>query len=124
MLEDVHKRHDYLTSWLRWEIKKALYVHWETDKEFRHRRLTKKANRASARSSKYTGGSATFIKTKVRLRVEAVTHQSQQNSENANDSAASVVDPDAIWRETLSGHTRTMYTGWGRSSPVPSAPLR
>ncbi|RYR08253.1 hypothetical protein Ahy_B05g075836 [Arachis hypogaea] len=49
------------------EIKKALYIHWETDEGFRHRHLTNRANRASARSSKYTGSSTTFMKTKVRL---------------------------------------------------------
>ncbi|RYQ99446.1 hypothetical protein Ahy_B07g087386 isoform A [Arachis hypogaea] len=67
MLEDVRERHDYLTSWLHLEIKKALYVHWETDEGFRHRRLTNRANRVLARSSKYTGGSEIFMKTKARL---------------------------------------------------------
>ncbi|RYR46611.1 hypothetical protein Ahy_A07g032357 [Arachis hypogaea] len=56
MLEDLHPK-----------IKKALYVHWKTDEGFRYRRLTNRANRVSARSSKYTGSSVTFIKTKARL---------------------------------------------------------
>ncbi|RYR09752.1 hypothetical protein Ahy_B05g078157 [Arachis hypogaea] len=55
-LQDVHERRDHLTSWLCWKIKKAL-----------HQRLTNRANRTSTRSSKYTGGSAIFMKTKVRL---------------------------------------------------------
>ncbi|RYR08337.1 hypothetical protein Ahy_B05g075982 [Arachis hypogaea] len=67
MLEDVHEKHDHLTTWLSLEIKKALYVYHETDKGFKHRRFTNKANRASAKSSKYTGDSATFMKTKARL---------------------------------------------------------
>ncbi|RYQ91953.1 hypothetical protein Ahy_B09g098029 [Arachis hypogaea] len=67
MLEDTRERRDHLTSWLRPKIKKALYVHWETNEEFRHRHLTNRANKASARSSMYTGNSATFMKTKVRL---------------------------------------------------------
>ncbi|RYR54282.1 hypothetical protein Ahy_A06g029545 [Arachis hypogaea] len=46
------------------KIKKAPLVHWETDEGFSHRRLTNKANRTSARSSKYIGGSATFMNTK------------------------------------------------------------
>ncbi|RYR53196.1 hypothetical protein Ahy_A06g028197 [Arachis hypogaea] len=67
LLEDEHERCDHLTSWLCPKVKKALYVHWETDEGFRHRHLTNRANRASTRSSKYTGGTATFIKTKARL---------------------------------------------------------
>ncbi|RYQ99622.1 hypothetical protein Ahy_B07g087570 [Arachis hypogaea] len=45
----------------------ALLVYWEIDVGFRHRRLTNRSNRPSARSSKYTGGSATFMKTKAKL---------------------------------------------------------
>ncbi|RYQ98650.1 hypothetical protein Ahy_B07g086416 isoform B [Arachis hypogaea] len=56
VLRDVCERHDHLNIWLCPDIKKALYVHWETDEGFRHRCLTKRANIASARSSKYTGG--------------------------------------------------------------------
>ncbi|RYR67434.1 hypothetical protein Ahy_A03g013785 [Arachis hypogaea] len=65
--EDVRERRDHLTSWLCPKIKKVLYIHWETDKGFRHRRLTNRANMTSVRSSKYIGGSATFMKTKARL---------------------------------------------------------
>ncbi|RYR25277.1 hypothetical protein Ahy_B02g058961 [Arachis hypogaea] len=71
MLENVRERCDHLTTWLRPEIKKALYIHWETDEVLRHQRLTNRANRASARLSKYTSGSATFIKTKVRWYVKS-----------------------------------------------------
>ncbi|RYR29107.1 hypothetical protein Ahy_B01g053408 [Arachis hypogaea] len=66
-LENVRERRDSLTTWLRPEIKKALYVHWETDKGFMHRCLTNRANKVSAKSSKYTGSLATFMKTKARL---------------------------------------------------------
>ncbi|RYQ96519.1 hypothetical protein Ahy_B08g092303 [Arachis hypogaea] len=44
-----------------------MLAHWETNAGFRHQRLTNRANRALARSSKYTGGSTTFMKMKVRL---------------------------------------------------------
>ncbi|RYR50014.1 hypothetical protein Ahy_A07g036562 isoform A [Arachis hypogaea] len=54
VLEDVCERHDHLTIWLCLDIKKALYVYWETDEGFRHFRLTNRANNALARSSKYT----------------------------------------------------------------------
>ncbi|RYR24830.1 hypothetical protein Ahy_B02g058374 [Arachis hypogaea] len=54
-------------AWLRPDIKKALFVYWETDEGFRHRRLTNRANRASFRSSKYTGNSAAIIKAMARL---------------------------------------------------------
>ncbi|RYR62185.1 hypothetical protein Ahy_A04g019579 [Arachis hypogaea] len=66
MLEDIREHHDHLTIWLCSDIKKALYV-WESDEGFKHRRLTNRVNRASARSSKYTGGSATFMKKKAKL---------------------------------------------------------
>ncbi|RYR61108.1 hypothetical protein Ahy_A04g018210 [Arachis hypogaea] len=86
MLKDVGERRDHLTSWFRPEIKKALYVHWETDEGFKYRRLTNRANRASVRLSKYTDGSTTFIKIKASL--------------DASGSTASVVDTDVVWRET------------------------
>ncbi|RYR15637.1 hypothetical protein Ahy_B04g072519 [Arachis hypogaea] len=60
-MEDVHERRDHLTNWLHPEIKKALYVYWETDEGFRHRRLTNRANRALAY------GSVTFMKTNAML---------------------------------------------------------
>ncbi|RYQ89493.1 hypothetical protein Ahy_B09g096103 [Arachis hypogaea] len=67
VLEDVREGWDHLMIWLQPKIKKALLVHWKTDEGFMYWRLTNRANRASARSSKYTGGSVTFMKTKVRL---------------------------------------------------------
>ncbi|RYR74154.1 hypothetical protein Ahy_A02g008780 isoform A [Arachis hypogaea] len=128
----------------------------ETDEGFKHRLLTNRANRALARSFKYTGCLVTFMKTKVKLsksldrnatlaeifkythtlkenivrfadqrsmdhymivvliiitcvtqesytqRLEATTQQFQKSVEDAGCSAASVVDPDAVWHETNS----------------------
>ncbi|RYR17066.1 hypothetical protein Ahy_B03g061869 [Arachis hypogaea] len=108
MLEDVRERHDHLTIWLCPDIKKLLYVHWETDEGFKHRRLTNRANRTSAKSSKYTSGSTTFMKTKARLiksytqRLEVATKQSQRIGDDDNNFAALVVDPDQVWREAAS----------------------
>ncbi|RYR26943.1 hypothetical protein Ahy_B02g061262 [Arachis hypogaea] len=141
MLDDVHHGKEQRTGWLRREVKKGLLAHWETNVGSKHRRLTNRANRASARSSKYTGGSATFMKTKARVlksldrevtltetfkythtlkenkarfvdhqrsqdhySLKVATQQSQQSGgENAADgSVASVVDPDATWREPTS----------------------
>ncbi|RYR33957.1 hypothetical protein Ahy_A10g048654 [Arachis hypogaea] len=67
MLDDVHEHCDHLTIWLHPDIKNVLYIHWKTDEGFKHRCLTNRASKASARSSKYIGGSATFIKIKTRL---------------------------------------------------------
>ncbi|RYQ98607.1 hypothetical protein Ahy_B07g086363 isoform A [Arachis hypogaea] len=67
MMEDVCERRDHLTIWLRPDLKKALYVLWETNEGFKHLRLTNRANKTSATLSKYTGGSTTFMKTKARL---------------------------------------------------------
>ncbi|RYQ85886.1 hypothetical protein Ahy_B10g105511 [Arachis hypogaea] len=94
----------------------------DTDEGFKRRRLTNRANRALARSSKYTSGSATFMKTKAKLSIdceammaetfithrpwiiilEAVTQQSQRTRDDDNNSTASVVDPDRIWCEDAS----------------------
>ncbi|RYQ98520.1 hypothetical protein Ahy_B07g086252 [Arachis hypogaea] len=58
------KEHDILI--------KKIYNHWvaNTYEGFKRHRLTNRANRASPRSSKYTGGSATFIKMKHRLSLD------------------------------------------------------
>ncbi|RYR74523.1 hypothetical protein Ahy_A02g009261 [Arachis hypogaea] len=67
ILEDVCQRRDHLTIWLHPDIKKALYVHWETGEGFKRHRLKSRANRTLVRSSKYTSGLVTFMKTKARL---------------------------------------------------------
>ncbi|RYR54349.1 hypothetical protein Ahy_A06g029603 [Arachis hypogaea] len=56
IMQDVCERYDHLTICLRLDIKKALY-----------RRLTNRANKASSKSSKYTGWSTIFMKTKTEL---------------------------------------------------------
>ncbi|RYR62255.1 hypothetical protein Ahy_A04g019690 [Arachis hypogaea] len=73
MMEDVCERRDHLTIWLHLDIKKEVYVHWETNERFRHYRLMNRANRASAKSSKYTGGSVTFMKTNAKLLMDRDT---------------------------------------------------
>ncbi|RYR20335.1 hypothetical protein Ahy_B03g065442 isoform A [Arachis hypogaea] len=60
MMEDVRERYDHLTIWLSPDITKALYIHWETNKGFRCRCLMNRADRVSARSSKYISGSVNF----------------------------------------------------------------
>ncbi|RYR39127.1 hypothetical protein Ahy_A09g044578 [Arachis hypogaea] len=111
-LDDVCHSRD---QWMRWLRLK------ENDARFRHQHLTNRANRALERSFKYTSGSATFMKMKAKLSKsldrEATltesfkyTHMLKENKakfvdhgEDATDgSAASVVDPDAIWREIAS----------------------
>ncbi|QHO18599.1 uncharacterized protein DS421_11g321880 [Arachis hypogaea] len=104
-----------------------LYVHWGTNEGFRRHCLTNRANRVSARSSNYTGGSATFIKTKAKLskplsrdatmaETFKYTHTLKENKEifafqrsadhytgeDGNNSIASEVNPDIVWRETAS----------------------
>ncbi|QHO19511.1 uncharacterized protein DS421_11g329620 [Arachis hypogaea] len=66
-MSDVHKGRDHLTLWIRSSIKKELEAHFTHDEGFKRQRLTNVANRASPKSSKYTDGSATFMKTKSRL---------------------------------------------------------
>ncbi|RYR74753.1 hypothetical protein Ahy_A02g009474 [Arachis hypogaea] len=58
---------DHLVTWIRPSIKKELEANFRNDEGFKHRHLTNVANRALPRSSKYTGGSMTFMKRKGRL---------------------------------------------------------
>ncbi|RYR62418.1 hypothetical protein Ahy_A04g019978 [Arachis hypogaea] len=132
MMEDIRERHDHLTIWLRQDIKKTIYIHWDTDEGLRHHRLMNIANRVSVRSSKYTAGSTTFMKTKAKLayrdatmtetfnyihtlnenserffyhqmqRLESVTQQSQHTREDDNNSTASEVNPNMVWHKTAS----------------------
>ncbi|RYR09859.1 hypothetical protein Ahy_B05g078287 [Arachis hypogaea] len=88
MMEDVHEQRDQLTIWLRPDLKKGLYIHSKIDEGFKHRRLMNRANKASAKSSKYIGGSTTFMKTKAKL-----TKDDDDNSSTAE------VDLDMVWHE-------------------------
>ncbi|QHN85444.1 uncharacterized protein DS421_16g537500 [Arachis hypogaea] len=64
---NICKGNDHLTLWIRLAIKKELKADFNNDEGFKRRSLTNIANRASPRLSKYTGGSATFMKTKSKL---------------------------------------------------------
>ncbi|RYQ79279.1 hypothetical protein Ahy_Scaffold6g107988 [Arachis hypogaea] len=99
---------DHLTSWICPNIKYDMEAHFRDNEGFKHRRLTNITNRTLPRSSRYTSGSATFMKTKRRLeeyqqRLEAATQQSQLPS-GADEaiSDTSVVDYNRIWCETSS----------------------
>ncbi|RYR14187.1 hypothetical protein Ahy_B04g070789 isoform B [Arachis hypogaea] len=74
MMIDVRNGRDHLTSWIRLTIKKELEAYFTHDEGFKHCRLTNVANRVLPRSSKYKGGSATFMKTKSRLS-ESLDHE-------------------------------------------------
>ncbi|QHO28327.1 uncharacterized protein [Arachis hypogaea] len=67
MMQDVHQGRDHLTIYLRLDIKKELDVYFSIDEGFKCRHLTNRTNRSLPRLSKYTGRSATFMKTKSRL---------------------------------------------------------
>ncbi|RYR47755.1 hypothetical protein Ahy_A07g033716 [Arachis hypogaea] len=67
MMLDVREGRDHLTIWIRLDIKRVLDNHFSTDKGFMCHRLTNRANRALSRSSKFTGGSVTFMKMKSRM---------------------------------------------------------
>ncbi|RYR26347.1 hypothetical protein Ahy_B02g060580 [Arachis hypogaea] len=67
MLEDIREHRDHLTIWLLLDIKKALYIYWETSEGFKHHHLMNRANSELARLSIYIGELATFMKTNVRL---------------------------------------------------------
>ncbi|QHO53717.1 uncharacterized protein DS421_2g50400 [Arachis hypogaea] len=56
MMQDICEGCDNLTIWLHPNIKKELDVRFSTDEGFKHCHLTSRTNRASLRSSKYTGG--------------------------------------------------------------------
>ncbi|QHO00616.1 uncharacterized protein DS421_13g407980 [Arachis hypogaea] len=88
--------------WMARDLKKALYVHWETNQGFKHYHLTNRVNRASVRSSKYTSGSATFMKTKVRL-----------TRDDNDNSTTDEVDPDTLWHKTTSEPYKNCVYGLG-----------
>ncbi|RYR57197.1 hypothetical protein Ahy_A05g022934 [Arachis hypogaea] len=126
MISDIRKGRDHLTSWIHPAIKKELEAYFRNDEGFKRRYLMNVANRVSVKSSKYTGGLATFMKTKSKLsklldreatlaeifkyshtlkanKERFVTKQSQPPIENDKaGSKTSVVDPYRVWRETAS----------------------
>ncbi|RYR68809.1 hypothetical protein Ahy_A03g015275 isoform A [Arachis hypogaea] len=67
MMSDVRQRRNHLTRWILTSIKKELEAHFRNNEGFKHHLLMNVANTALPRSSKYTGGLTTFIKTKSRL---------------------------------------------------------
>ncbi|RYR47017.1 hypothetical protein Ahy_A07g032915 [Arachis hypogaea] len=126
-----------------------LEAHFRTNKGFKCRRLTNVTNKASPRSSKYMGGSATFKKTKSRLSKSLdhkvtlaetfeYTHTLKANNKrfahkwstayypsSGNDDPDSntlVVDPDRVWRETTSEPHKNRPFGWGHFLPAASVP--
>ncbi|RYR02958.1 hypothetical protein Ahy_B06g081789 [Arachis hypogaea] len=128
MLDDVRQGRDHWRQWLRPDIKKALFVHWEIDEGFRHRRPTNRTNRASVRSSRYTGSSMTFMKmvmlifagsrSDVSGDIQVHPHAEEEKRDiclsvrprlnnfskvgRTPPLGAAVIDPDAVWRETAS----------------------
>ncbi|RYQ94226.1 hypothetical protein Ahy_B08g089103 [Arachis hypogaea] len=122
MLDDVRQERDHRTQWLRPDIKKALFVHWETDEKFRHRCLTNRANRALARSSKCTSGSTIFMKTKARLlklldreatlaETFKYTHTLKENKEILADQQSQDHYVRVLHTETK-GHNSTVSARW------------
>ncbi|RYQ96696.1 hypothetical protein Ahy_B08g092537 [Arachis hypogaea] len=81
MMSNVRKGRSHLTLWIRPGIKKELEAYFNNDEGFTRRCLTNVANRASPRSSKYTGGSATFMKTKSRITPSSIPHTLKANKE-------------------------------------------
>ncbi|RYR03856.1 hypothetical protein Ahy_B06g083241 [Arachis hypogaea] len=67
MMQDIREGRNHLTIWLHPDIKKELDIYLSIDERFKRCHLTHRTNRASLRSSKYTGGLAFFMKTKSRL---------------------------------------------------------
>ncbi|RYR72619.1 hypothetical protein Ahy_A02g006841 [Arachis hypogaea] len=63
----IARRLQQLMQDIRPNIKRALDNHFSINEGFRYHCLTNRGNRASRKSSKYTGGSATFMKMKNRL---------------------------------------------------------
>ncbi|RYQ79689.1 hypothetical protein Ahy_Scaffold2g107664 [Arachis hypogaea] len=67
MMQDVHEGCNHLTIWFCPDIKKELVIHFSTNEGFKYRHLMNRTNKALPRSSKYIGGSVTFMKTKSKL---------------------------------------------------------
>ncbi|RYR03107.1 hypothetical protein Ahy_B06g081935 [Arachis hypogaea] len=114
----IRKIYDHRMSWqLQQVLEDALLVHWKTDEGFKHQHLTNRVNGASVRSSKYTGGSAIFMKTKARLsksldrdatlaKTFEYTHTLKENKEifaeqRSQDHYARVLHAEARGRDSI-----------------------
>ncbi|RYR04926.1 hypothetical protein Ahy_B06g084736 [Arachis hypogaea] len=120
MMEDVRARHDHHTIWLCSDLKKTLCVHWEIDEGFKRRYLTNRANRTSAKSSKYTSGhdvkmAETFKYTdtlKKRFAYQRFADH-YETKDDGNNSDVLEVDFDTVWRETASEPYKNRVYGLG-----------
>ncbi|MED6121835.1 hypothetical protein PIB30_033851 [Stylosanthes scabra] len=92
---------------LKWKsetLRGRLLHRFATDEGFKKREASSKVNRASLKGGcLHTGGSATIPKTRARM-IEFsanLEHATQQAQEEGDESAA-IVDPNVVWRQTLS----------------------
>ncbi|RYR54337.1 hypothetical protein Ahy_A06g029592 [Arachis hypogaea] len=133
MMQDNRRERNHLTIWLRLDPKKELDVHFSTDERFKRSCLTNRANRASLRSLKCTGGSEISMKTKSRLSksldrevtlAEIFKYTNKERfaiersathywDDSDSDSEALVVDLDRVWHETTSELYKNHIFGLG-----------
>ncbi|RYR26791.1 hypothetical protein Ahy_B02g061095 [Arachis hypogaea] len=131
MMQDVREGHDHLAIWIHPNIKRALDNHFSINEGFRLHCLTNRANRVSPWSSKYTGGSATFIKTKSRLLLECeatlaetfkYTHLLKANKERFANERFAAHYFEILGSFFASGlHTSTLAASFGSASATSAA---
>ncbi|MED6107663.1 hypothetical protein PIB30_016106 [Stylosanthes scabra] len=114
-------------KWLSETLRERLLHRFATDPSFLKRSGVCKVNRASPKGGcLYTGGSATIPKTCARMTrsldrppTEAETEfsanfeQATQQAQEEGDETTGTVDPDVVWRQTLSEPCKNRVYGAG-----------
>ncbi|MED6113418.1 hypothetical protein PIB30_070598 [Stylosanthes scabra] len=91
-------------KWMSKMLRKLLLDRFANDPGFMKRQASSKANRASSKGGcLHTGGSATIPKTRARMNeYSANLEQATQQAQEEGDESTAAVDPDVVWRQTLS----------------------
>ncbi|MED6182605.1 hypothetical protein PIB30_030085 [Stylosanthes scabra] len=103
-------------QWMNERLRKMLLDRFANDPGFKKRQASSKKNRASSKGGcLHIGGSATILKTRRRrtefsANLEEATQQAQ---EEGDDESTATVDPDIVWRQTLSEPYKNRVYGAG-----------
>ncbi|MED6159562.1 hypothetical protein PIB30_043341 [Stylosanthes scabra] len=89
------------------------------DPGFKKRQASSKKNRASSKGGcLHTGGSATIPKTRARMtEFSANLDEATQRAQEEGDESPAIVDPDTVWRQTLSEPYKNQVYGAEVFSP-------
>ncbi|MED6132214.1 hypothetical protein PIB30_017067 [Stylosanthes scabra] len=102
-------------KWLSEPLRERLLHRFATNPGFLKRSAVCKVNRASPKGGcLHTWGSATIPKTRARMTEFSVNlEQATQQAQEEGDETAGTVDPDVVWRQTLTEPCRNWVYGAG-----------